>query len=114
MSTNEKKPKSILETELDIEMKPADARKYIQGAFDVALDMAKNNHDPHQKLGAIAAIDKLYTTIVMKDFSDEAVTRMARTQDKTVDEVRRLRKQRDKKAWDTDDEPGDTTSDSEE
>lgn len=77
---------------IDLEMKPSDARKYMEGAFCVLLDMAQNGQDTHAKLSAVRGIDVLYTTLVMKDSLDENINKITRAADRNTDAVRKLRR----------------------
>lgn len=96
---------SILETDLVMEMKPADARKYLERGFELLIQEAETASDSHVRLDALRGISQYYSLVIMKDGLDESVNRMARTQEKTLDEVKRLRH----KPWDKD-----TTDNSEE
>lgn len=90
----------ILEDGLELELKPADCRKYMVRGFELLVEMAESSQDPLMKIRALGGIQSYYHDIALKEFSDETVNKMARTQDKTLDEVRRLRK----KPWDKDDD----------
>lgn len=90
----------MMEDGLDLEMKPADARKYLERGFELLVEMAEDERAlPHDRFHALSGIQGYYSMIIMKDGLDESVSRMARTQDRTLDEVKRLRK----KPWDEDD-----------
>jgi hypothetical protein len=98
---DKKKVPQMLEDGLDLEMKPADARKYLERGFEVLADMAEDEkRDAHDRFHALNGIQAYYSMIIMKDGLDESVAKMARTQDRTLDEVKRLRK----KPWDEDDD----------
>lgn len=103
MSDTPEKKKQVpkmLEDGLDLEMKPADARKYLEDGFEVLVAMAKNEQlIPHDRFHALSGIQAYYSMIIMKDGLDESVAKIARSQDKTLDEVKRLRR----KPWDEDD-----------
>jgi hypothetical protein len=106
MSVEKKEPSKVplmMEDGLDMEMKPADARKYLDKGFQLLLEIAENSSDTHFKLDALRGVSQYYSMIIMKDGLDESVSKMARTQDRTLDEVKRLRR----KPWDeTDTENG--------
>lgn len=99
-----KKIPKLLEDGLDLELKPSDLRSHYLTALDILLDMAQTSQDPRMKLQALQGIHSYYMTVAVKDFSDEATTKMATTQRQTLSEVRKLREQNDKKAWDEEDE----------
>jgi hypothetical protein len=94
----------MMEEGLPMEMKPGDARGYMDRGFELLLGIAENASDTHLKLDALRGVSQYYSLLVLKDGLDESVSRMARTQDRTLDEVKRLRR----KPWDEDDTEHDT------
>jgi hypothetical protein len=97
----EKKPSILSETELTLEMKPADARKYFERGFQVLVEIAEDTKSSnHDRLDALRGISQYYTTLVMKDSVDESMAKIDNNQRRTLDEVRKLRR----KPWDKDDE----------
>jgi hypothetical protein len=101
----EKKPKKVSLVEevenLDLELKPADVRKYLIRGFEVLVGIAENEtQDPHHRFHALSGIQAYYGMIAMKDGLDDASDKIVRLEGKKLDEVKRLRK----KPWDEDEE----------
>ena len=93
------KKKSLLETELMLEMKPADARKYLERGFEALLDIAEDKSaGKMERIKAVDIVDNLYMRLIMKDGLDEGLTRVDRTNNRAIDEVRKLRG-KDNNTW---------------
>lgn len=91
------KKKSILEEELVLEMKPADARKYYERGFQLLLEIASDSSkETSSRLDALRGVSQYYQTLVMKDGLDESMAKITNTQNRTLDEVRKLKR----KPWD--------------
>lgn len=99
-----KDSKHILESELIMEMKPADARKYFERGFEILIEIASNGSlDTPARLDALRGVSQYYAIIAGKDSVDESMSKFANTQNRTLDEVKRLRR----KPWEKDDESED-------
>lgn len=103
MSVEKKEPKkaaSILEENLQLELKPADVSPYLLRGFEVLADIAESQQTSlHDRFHAIAGLGGLYSLIAGKEFADESLDKLSRAQNRTLDEVKRLRK----KPWDDED-----------
>jgi len=94
----EYQPTFMQNPELDPELIPQDARKYMLAAFDILIDTANNTPDPHAKFAAVGGIDKLYTTLVMATRTDELLTKQDHHNKNLLGEVKKHRHKPN--AWD--------------
>lgn len=103
-SDDKKKVTSIVDEveNLNLELKPADVRSHMLRAFDVFIEMAENKEaDIHTRFTALKGMDSFYMTLLMKDGLDETLMKVSQfnnNQNRTLDEVKRLRQ----KPWDED------------
>lgn len=95
---NENTP-SLLD-DLPMEMTTAEARIYFERGFKVLADMAENKElDLHARLDALRGIKQYYEAISMPEFIDSNINKVTRSNERTVDQVRKMRK----KDWEKDD-----------
>lgn len=94
--------------EIHSEMRPADAREYLDRAFKVLIEIAEDpNKEIHARFHALKGIDSIYSTLVMKDGLDETVNKTTRVNQKMADNVREFRK----KPWEEDENEGTESGD---
>jgi hypothetical protein len=92
--TPDEEPKRLLETDLDEnrELVPGDVRKHMLGAFDILLNIALDETDPHRVFSAVKGIDSLYTTLVMATRTDELLTKNDHNNKDILREVKKRRR----------------------
>lgn len=87
-----------------VEIRPEELREDFLRTVRAMTDLAEKDTNAEAKVNAARMVDKLYFTVLSKWMLTETVDKVDRTNNRAVNDLRKLRHDNDRKPWDNNSE----------